>query len=366
VDHNGKGCRGCGRQEQFYGCSDIAVGTNTEFVPYVPPPTTTAITATIIGTPDAKDRAILDLLFGNKNKLSSHDNNLDFSSAEWLEGHLDFDTSENTTHTPSTAKEAIPSPSVSTKESPPREEKQYDYGKVISHREQGVLDDLRSLGFVAPDMEVPDYPDDTFDDVGSSLYKDMDYYGMDDYEYVNIIKSVIGMLQNKLKKTTRAKSSLPFLGSPILTEPFNIPQKLIINKYNRTTNNTRAFDNDSINYTGDTIINMDDSMDGSGSDAIYSQEIWSSNTVHSEDSSTNYERDSMQEQMAFTGKLLHRLTKNSTDSSSLCVQNIDKGKSKMCRIKNQEKLERIKPAPTRKYTLLEVLKLSSKTATVKP
>lgn len=40
VDPNGKGCVGCGNQEEFYGCSDISIGTGSGSVMTQPPPTT--------------------------------------------------------------------------------------------------------------------------------------------------------------------------------------------------------------------------------------------------------------------------------------------------------------------------------------
>ena len=33
VDEYGAGCVGCGPQEQFYGCADIAIGNSTEYDP---------------------------------------------------------------------------------------------------------------------------------------------------------------------------------------------------------------------------------------------------------------------------------------------------------------------------------------------
>ena len=34
VDKSGQGCVGCGEQEQFYGCSDIAIGKNIRMLYY--------------------------------------------------------------------------------------------------------------------------------------------------------------------------------------------------------------------------------------------------------------------------------------------------------------------------------------------
>ncbi|KAK2165238.1 hypothetical protein LSH36_53g07025 [Paralvinella palmiformis] len=237
IDANGKGCRGCGAQEQFYGCSDIAIGDNSFLLPASPNIITTATqypvaattspvtattsqvaatTTTSPATSTTTDQWQYNWLFLPR----LNDEKMDVNSDEWFSGNLNLTIINQEEKTsPISGRKTDIKQTVDDRHPVTDNDKKSSDTRLLTNKISVYDNDPLSImlrpAINAPDMGLPrsnrkiesyniveDVPDpySYFDEASS---------GLEDYDYLDILRSLIGTLQSRLNEVRRAKSSAP-------------------------------------------------------------------------------------------------------------------------------------------------------------